>query len=578
MAAPTQTLAPFNIGALLQPDLSVQQAQIDRQRAIAQALSQQAMEPIDAGRGAVSWSQGVAKMVQALAGGLSQRAADTRQQAWNHSYRQSMGMEAPPFPTAMPSGDALMSGAQAPYANTPPAPMPSGAALMNGAQAPQTPDMGAITAPAPQPQQGPAQVPQVSPAAARMASALSAQQGPQQAPQGPQGMQGLGGLSMPGGNPIADMVGMNADMPGYLKDLRAANAPTDPVKLVTQAQALYQAGNNQAGDLLMAEARKAGYIEPLQVRQGSTVLAPGTNQPMFYNPSLDKGFLPSWNANGAVTGATVAPGVLPGTAQLAQAEASGKTIGTNAYEPQAGFDAQGNPVFGSKLDAARGGGPNFLPGPKLGASAAADVIGTKSAQTFQNISEAAADVPNRINALNEMQRIAADPKTVLGPGSASMARFNGLMGTFAQSAGIPFSPNIANNSAEFNKWAAQYAARSAAELGLSGSDKRIDLAIHASPNGEMPRGALAQVIPSFIGIENAKAGRAAAAAQWQQNNGPMDAQNFTLAWNHNFDPRIYTWLAEGPQAFQQHVQGLKAPEAAAMANKYRVLKQIGALP
>src|SRR6266581_3838888 len=56
------------------------QQQLQRRRALAMALQQQAIEPIETPPGgAVSWTQGAAKLVQALMAGLSNRKLDREQ-------------------------------------------------------------------------------------------------------------------------------------------------------------------------------------------------------------------------------------------------------------------------------------------------------------------------------------------------------------------------------------------------------------------------------------------------------------------------------------------------------------------
>lgn len=331
MAAPTQTLAPFNISALLQPDLSVEQAQIERQQQLAAYLRQQALEPLQVQSGSASWAQGVAKLVQALAGGLSQRAADKHQQAWNHKYRIANGLEqAPVIPSQMPSAAALMGSA----GQLPPQAPPHGLDAITTGQtgslsaAPQSSDMGSFRAgppmgqmQAPPPVQPPAQVPQMSPA---------------------QGQPGLGGLSMPGGNPIADMVGMSTDMPGYMKDFRAANAPTDAVKLVTQAQLLAAQGNTQAAAYLIAQARKAGWIDPTIAKPNETVMSNMGGAP-FMAPDPEHNAQYSLGPSGV--SARIIPGMQDITADLAGATEGAKQAAVAQYAGAIMAAQEGNKII-----------------------------------------------------------------------------------------------------------------------------------------------------------------------------------------------------------------------------------------
>ena len=76
--------------ALIAPDQAVEQQQVQRQSELAAALRQMSMEPIDASNGGnISWTQGMAKLAQAIAGGFVQRSADNRQKEPKPSHVRS---------------------------------------------------------------------------------------------------------------------------------------------------------------------------------------------------------------------------------------------------------------------------------------------------------------------------------------------------------------------------------------------------------------------------------------------------------------------------------------------------------
>lgn len=368
------------------------------------------------------------------------------------------------------------------------------------------------------------------------------------------------------------MVNMAMSPEKYFDARIAASAPVDTARTVQQAQAALARGDMATATALLGKVQHDNYIAPAIARGNSwTIHQDGTKD---YNPGLPEGSEPIYDGQHRMVGVRTIDGVVKSISDIE----GGRARARNSYEPIAGVDDNGRPIFTSKTDAATGGGGGTIrPGLSPGQAAAFDVSGRNSAQVFQQISDMGADVPNRLNALRQLQGLVANPNTILGPGSAAAAQLKGYLGTIAQSwGGGP--PESVSNAAEFNKWAAQYSARTAQELGLNGSDARVQIAVHASPNGEMPRQALQAVIPQFVGMENAKQGYATAAVTWQQTHGPDSAQQFRTTWNHVFDPRLYAWAAEGPQSLTHHLGSLSRDDAVALRNKYLVLKQIGAFP
>ena len=390
------------------------------------------------------------------------------------------------------------------------------------------------------------------------------------------------------GNPQQDMGYYIMDPEDYTKAVIAAHAPVDMARTVQQARMAMENGDYATASALLQSVQKQNYIAPVSVHQGGAVMDPITHQPVFENPRLPVGASATYGPDGRPTGVQMIPGAPETIAAAAAAQSGGKAAGQAPYDLVTAYDAQGNPYYVQKSAMISGGGAGAGPGapagavgragPPIGATSAANVTGANSAQGFQAISDMAADVPNRLLALNQMTQLVNDPKTILGPGSNDLARFKGILSTFAPGLSQPTS---VTNAAEFNKWAAQYSARTAQEMGLSGSDSRLALAVHATPNGEMTKGALGAIIPQMVGFENAKAGMATAATQWQQQYGPASLQQFRVQWNQNYDPRIYTWMAQGPKYVRDQMNQLKQSNPAdyrELVRKATVLGNIGALP
>jgi len=548
MPANTNTGYLLNPTTVISPDLAVQQQQVQRQQDLIDALRGQSLQPIDGGRGAISWTQGAAKLADALAARVMQKRNDKQSVAMSQAMASRLGpMFGMPAAAGTPQATALATALKGGDPASAAGPIMVNPTAVGGSQVPASAPLSPPVAP-PAPDASPAtSPPPVSPQAG-----------------------GSYPMSL-SGNPQQDFMNYAMSPEEFMKARIAASAPADFTKL------LQQSGidpNSPIGrQLMQSQVAKQNYIAPISGRPGSTIRDPNDpSRVLGYDAPNIEGAFPVYGPNGMPTGYQQAPGA---TQAFAAAEGA-KTAGKAANTPITAFDAQGNPVFTNELDAAHGGqGGALRPQAPLGAVAAANVVGTNSANAFQQISDSAADVPNRLLALRQMDQLVSDPKTLLGPGSDAANRFKGVLATFAPGVAPPQS---VTNGAEFNKWAAQYSARTAQELGLSGSDSRLALAVHATPNGEMTAPALKAIIPQMVGFENAKAGMARAAQTWQQTYGPQSVQAFRNAWNQNYDPRVYTWMAQGPKAFAQNVAGLSKPEAARLRQKYLTLKQIGALP
>ena len=178
MAGNIQNVSFMSPQAMIAPDLSVQQQQQQRQSDLAAALRQMSFDPIDAGKGNIAWTQGAAKLAQALAGIVVQKRADKQQINLNQAMQDRMfgkkdanGNSAPGMFGGYSGGGGQSSGGGGapPPSISPPAPQ----------QAPviQPPQMRAQPPSAPLPDQNamPQQMPQAAPP----------QQMPQQMPQMP---------------------------------------------------------------------------------------------------------------------------------------------------------------------------------------------------------------------------------------------------------------------------------------------------------------------------------------------------------------------------------------------------------
>lgn len=542
--------------------LQVQQQAIQRQQAIAQQLQGDSFKEDQVAPGSrVSWTQGLARLADALVAKNIYKKAQGQQVDIATKQGQMMGRMFGLDNSGIGRGDYVSPNgpsdnvSNSPQRQNPVAQIADQLAPQAQAEAQANP-MPADSAVVP-----PQAAPQPQPPA------------PQPAPQ----EQGRAPMSL-SGNPVQDYTDYSMNPEEYTKQLIQQHAPNDMAKAVAQANAALARGDVGTATALLQNIQKQNYIAPMNVRQGGMVYNPITKKIELQTAQAPEGSMVNYGPDGKPI--NIAP--IEGGAAAIQTENAAKAVGSAAGDLVQVFDPATHQMVkvpkSAVLSGAANGQPPMAAAPPLGAGAAFDVTGKNSANAFQDISNGAADVPNRIYALKQMQTLTADPNSKFGAGSEGLNHFNSLLGTISQSTGIQFDPKAATNANEFQKWATQYSARSGQELGLSGSDARTQLAVHATPNGEMTRQALQSVVPQMIGIENAKQGYAQAANVWQQNHGPQSVQEFRTEWNKVYNPSIYTHMAQGPQAFAAWAKGLSKSDAAQVRQQYIQLKQLGALP
>ena len=359
------------------PDLVVERQQVERRQALIDVLREQGLQPIDGGRGAISWTQGLAKMLGTWAAGRMQKKNDVRSVDINRRYADQMGTR-----FGMP---ARYSGAHA--ANPAPMPMQQAAPVQQQFDQAFSPDaMSAIQQGQPAPPMPEPQMPAPAPAQAAPPPTAS-----------PQPAAGQPGYAMSlSGDPSRDINDYFSNPDHYTEKMIDSHAPND------FARQLAQSGinpNSPLGQQLMQQqTAKMNYVAPINGRPGSAIRDPyNPSKVLGYDAPTIEGAFPVYGPDGMPTGYQQAPGAT----QAMAAAAGAKTAAQNANEPIAGYDANGNPVFGNKLAAAQGGNSNFRPGAPLGAVAAYDVQGKASAERYTAIAENAAGAPDRIYSLRQ---------------------------------------------------------------------------------------------------------------------------------------------------------------------------------
>lgn len=595
MASNIQNIGFFSPQTLVAPDLSVEQQQIARSQALAQALREQGMQDIQPNGGAISWTQGLAKGLNAWLGGRIAHQADEKQAALNQAYAARLGSMFGGGPAASaasgadpsaPSSGGGASGPQLAAAVRQAAGIADRGAYGSGG----VEDDGSLS-------------PSSSASAPASAGGPAVASSPVAPPQAaPPSIGAMGALSLTG-DPRQDMLLYSQNPEEYTKALIAARAPVDLAKTVQQAQAAMQRGDIATASALLANVDKQNYIAPVQMRPGATAGDPrDPSHILAIAPQNIEGATPEI-VNGRWTGGYLQA---PGAADAIHAAAAAKSIGGAAgdlvqrFNPSTqqmewvpktsmlgggggpGAPARG-PGGGGQLNSMFGGnggaGGGNAAGAPIGSPQAADQAGKNSANQFTADISAGGASKDRAFSLSKISDLATGLPT--GPGAADFSNAKGLANTISGMTGHGpiFNADWISRAQEIDKLASTLAQQQGAALGgQSGlSDARLAAARASLPDVSKAPQAIHDITAFLAGNERAIQGKSAAAAAWQQQHGPGSYTGFAAAWQKNYDPRIYQWMQQGPQAVQRGLRALAPAERQALIAKSNALAAMGAL-
>lgn len=347
----------------------------------------------------------------------------------------------------------------------------------------------------------------------------------------------------------------------------------------------------------------AATTEKEQAPQIGTVTGPsGGLQPYNANPYAPGGIGPQ----GMPIGQGVAPGISfitdsrtgnvyainqqqPGTAILA---GHGGTLplgaGTSGYggnqtapmtpqnapqgQPQAPMQPQA-PNMPPVVNATPNRGGEAPPSLGLGEG---DIVKINSAQVANNRKIAQDNLTN-YDVLQKVKNLASTPGIYLGPGSDYVGQLATAVGGLT---GFEGAKDYANNYNGLVKYMAQNAARMSNQMGLSGSDSRLDLALHSQPNQQMDPRTVQDVAQYLSGLVRMNAAKANAMDNWlqQPGNSIQNENQFESLWRNNADPRLFQLneMTDQGAAANYSKLHIKKSELPALQQKHDILERLGA--
>ena len=335
-----------NVSLMAPQDWTAQQEDIARRRKLAELMQTQATQPIErfsapnTGEAPISWTQGLAKMLQAYTGAKQQQALTQEQKdlyqqqqgQYTQAGQQLMNAVTPrPATEAQPNINPVDdNGTPMPGTAATPAYNPTQDDLMK-AQMKYTSDIG-------RPDLG-AQFAMTHASQAMLAKALLGDQAPP---------------AQTGAPNVAQGQAMGAELQGQTQGQPPGAQPDIPP--IPKALALRLMLQDPTGGKLMA-LQSDMYKQmsaPVNLREGSTVYQPG-HGPLFVAPK--EGRVTTYK-NGQPQ-MSVMPGAAQALGSVAQAEAGGKAAGQSPYETVPVQSAGGAtvPQFKTQLPGYPGGQP-----------------------------------------------------------------------------------------------------------------------------------------------------------------------------------------------------------------------------
>lgn len=583
-------------------------AQMKAQRAqqMAQMLTEQGAQPVQYDqRGPVSWTQGLAKMLQAYEGGKMsnnaiQQTADARSMG-AQLMGQAYGMPAAAGSAAPTSGQSAAPAAQ---------PLPA------------SPDG---TAPAP------AGAPTASPQATAAALKNWATPGPA-APLNPYGAPPALVMMAAQGDPAA-----KSQLDAFLKAQELTNEQKnsrDPLiggsvrgNLATQnmteiqrlqmARKLLPDGSPQAAQL-DDQIAKLNYVAPAEIKQGNVALG-RDNQPIFYNPKTADGVVPIFQTQGGVTaptGARALPGYAAANAGIQGAEQGAKqanTVFTGVQGPDgAPMASYGSALFGggagqapaAQASPARAAPPdlnNMTPEQKAAFMARAreqfDLQPTSPTTSRPGGVIHGAD-PTVQTARTNQQNALSEKWKPLNDAVTNAQTINSRLDTIKDLATKASTGQFADRMQFVNSLLSMAGSEKAtdantakvlldknanqivAQLGQGGlaTDAARAIIGSAYPNSHMPKEAISEASDNLKAANQMLVAKAGVLQQHYLANNPAAYQQAESAFNAAADPRIFQWkaMSGNPAAQAAYAKKLMAQDPS-IVDRIHTLDQMGAL-
>lgn len=213
--------------------------------------------------------------------------------------------------------------------------------------------------------------------------------------------------------------------------------------------------------------------------------------------------------------------------------ASGNNALSSAIAPTAAA-----PTFAERYGAAFGGAPRA--GLEPGVAAAATATAENSAKLGNALVTAANEIPQTRSILDNLERVL--PDFTPGPGADWRRVGKALANTVIPDSlkdKIGFDPKSIASQEEFNKLAFNLAQNQFQALGGTGTDSKLDSAMHTSPSEMMTTLGNKNVMQLLKGNADALKIKAREWNKYKKDHGEDSFAEFSDQFNENFNPRVF---------------------------------------
>lgn len=334
---------------------------------------------------------------------------------------------------------------------------------------------------------------------------------------------------------------------------------------------------------------------------------------MMSTAPQDPAQIPQWLKNGAAHAAGAQAQLTATNPQYAQVDsgpnvlgvntnpsAVGGGVGTVGYAVQKGLSPETatTPVSVIKSDGTQGitprgslwGGQGGAAGngryPQPGAPAgAAPFVPTAMAPGASELAQGSAARVNEIQKsasgagqlMNTYDRAMAEvDRAFVGKGSGGLNNINTVLNTF----GLKNGASTAESTQTLHKYLSNAATQAAGQLGMNGSDGRLDALASGQPNTNMNAPALKNAIKYVKGLQQGVLDRNQAIQNYLAQNGNNTANlgQFETQYNKAFNPEVsYIRSLSNPADQKAAMQELhKAGHMEDWTKSYQAMKQMGA--
>lgn len=305
---------------------------------------------------------------------------------------------------------------------------------------------------------------------------------------------------------------------------------------------------------LMAEdaSAQASHQAPTYASTGNALV--NTNPQAAATPPIPVGSAPQYVMDPVTHNWVVAPAIAPrgGAAPTAAPSATAAPPAPGATPAKTGT----------------GGLPHYAPG-----EAATIAANTESGgQRYNQLVNAAAESPARVNVLDNIIRLA--PETRLGPGSGWKAAAETAIG---QTPGFSGAKDDAAKFNELTKFLHQNALRSWQAAGGTGTDSQLHTIEGANPNTSMDPTTVVQLAKFAKAGELAMQAKATAHQAWlhQPGNNFANQSDFENQWRQNFDPVLFQLKTASAGEAKKLLDGLPQSQLNSLGKKQAWLQSEG---